>query len=103
MKNKYLEIGKYPYAEIILKDYPVSIEALTSSPVEKDFNADLKMHGVTKPVSGKINLSKDKSTIAGTAKFKIKVTDYLDTLPSYAGIKIADEVEVTVDIKTISQ
>lgn len=103
LKNKYLEIAKYPEAEIILKDYALDLDALSASAVEKDFNGDLKLHGITKPVSGKISFAKDNLTLTASAKFKIKVTDYLDTLPSYAGIKIADEVEVTVDMKTISQ
>lgn len=96
MKNKYLEVGKYPQAEIIFKDTAFNLE-------QKEFNADFKMHGVTKPVKVEITLTKDKAATTAVAKFKIKVMDYLDTLPSYAGIKVADEVEVTVDLKTITQ
>lgn len=99
MKNKYLEIEKYPQAELIFKDYAISLDAAG----EKDFEADFKLHGVTKKVFGKITLTKDKKTTSGAANFKIKVTDYLDTLPSYAGIKVADDVEVKVDLKTNSQ
>lgn len=99
MKNKYLEVEKYPTAEIIFKNYAIALDSTD----EKDFEADFKLHGVTKKVSGKIYLSKDKKLTAGVANFKIKVTDYLDTLPSYAGIKVADEVEVKVDLKTNSQ
>lgn len=94
MKNKYLEVGKYPQAEIIFKDTAVSLDS-----GEKIFKAEFKMHGVTKPVEGKINLN----ALSGSANFKIKVMDFLDTLPSYAGIKVADDVEVTVDLKAKSQ
>ena len=103
MKNKYLEVGKYPTAELIFKDQPLKLNDISAEASEKTFNADLKLHGVTKPVTGKIKLSKNQSIVSGVATFKIAVMDYLDTLPSYAGIKVADDVEVTVDLKTISQ
>lgn len=100
MKNKYLEVGKYPTSTITFKDYSLKLDNLTSGAVEQPFTADLQLHGITKPVIGTIKLSKDNTTVTGVANFKIKVTDYMDTLPSYAGIKIADDVEVTVDLKT---
>jgi polyisoprenoid-binding protein YceI len=100
MKNKYLEVGKYPTSTITFKDFSLKLETLTASAIEQVFSADLQLHGVTKPVTGTIKLSKDNTTVIGVASFKIKVTDYMDTLPSYAGIKVADDVEVTVDLKT---
>lgn len=100
MKNKYLEVGKFPTSTITFKDYNLKLDTLTASAVEQPFSADLQLHGITKPVTGTIKLSTDSSTVTGVATFKIKVTDFMDTLPSYAGIKIADDVEVTVDLKT---
>ena len=100
MKNKYLEIGKYPTSTITFKDYNLNLDSLTTTATEQPFAADLQLHGITKPVIGTIKLSKDNSVVTGVASFKIKVTDYMDTLPSYAGIKVADDVEVTVDLKT---
>ena len=100
MKNKYLEVEKYPASTITFKDYSLKLASLTSQSVEQPFAADLQLHGVTKPVTGTIKLSKENSTVTGVAVFKIKVTDFMDTLPSYAGIKIADDIEVTVDLKT---
>lgn len=100
MKNKYLEVGKYPTSIITFKDYDLKLKSLTSKEVEQPFSADLQLHGITKPVTGTIKLSKDNLSFKGIATFKIKVTDFMDTLPSYAGIKIADDVEVTVDLKT---
>jgi polyisoprenoid-binding protein YceI len=100
MKNKYLEVEKYPTSTITFKDYSLKLTSLTSQSVEQPFAAELQLHGVTKPVTGTIKLSKENSTVAGVAVFKIKVTDFMDTLPSYAGIKIADDIEVTVDLKT---
>ncbi len=102
MKNKYLEVGKFPTAEIIFKDYPLKLEGLKSQASEFPFTADLKLHGIIKPISGLIKLSKDQSIIKGFATFKINVTDFLDTLPTYAGIKVADEVQITVDLKANS-
>lgn len=98
MKNKYLEVSKFPKAEMTFKD--VSFKNDTT---EMPFQASLNLHGITKPVSGTIQFAKIDKQTAGIAKFTIKVTDFLPELPSYAGIKVADDVEVTVDLKTILQ
>jgi len=100
MKNKYLEVGKFPTSTITFKDYALKLDTLTATAIDQPFSADLQLHGITKPVTGTIKLSKDATTVTGAASFKIKVTDFMDTLPSYAGIKVADDVEVTVDLKT---
>jgi hypothetical protein len=99
MKNKYLEVAKYPKAEITFKDFPFSVDQLK----ETAFQADLNLHGVTKPISGIVTFAKADKYTTGVAKFTFKVTDFLPELPSYAGIKVADDVEVTVDLKTIIQ
>ncbi|MBC7456750.1 MAG: YceI family protein [Bdellovibrionaceae bacterium] len=100
MKNKYLEVEKYPTSTITFKNYSLKLASLTPIAIEQPFTADLQLHGVTKPVVGTIKFSKEILTVTGVATFKIKVTDFMDTLPSYAGIKIADDIEVTVDLKT---
>jgi len=99
MKNKYLEVDKFPASIIIFKDYSLNLDSSSDQP----FSAELQLHGITKPVSGTIKLSKQGTALTGQATFKIKVTDYMDTLPSYAGIKIADEVQVKVDLKTTTK
>ncbi len=102
MKNKYLEVGKFPTSEILINEFSITKSELSSS-IKKEFNGELTMHGITKPVKGEIELSEKNKLISAKAKFKINIMDFLSTLPSYAGIKVADETEITVDISTLRQ
>lgn len=100
MKNKYLEVGKYPKAELTFKDFklPVAFEKLQSSETEVPFTANFTLHGKTQPVSGVAKLTKSGQQLKGEAKFDIKIMQYLESLPSYAGIKVAEDVNVTVQL-----
>jgi polyisoprenoid-binding protein YceI len=98
MKNKYLEVQKYPTADLTFKDFKLAaaVDQLTDSENEMPFTADLTMHGKTKPVSGTMKFKKSQKIISGTAEFSVKIMEYLETLPSYAGIKIAEDVKIKV-------
>jgi polyisoprenoid-binding protein YceI len=93
MKEKYLEVGKFQKATLSLEPLKIA-DAKTG---ETDFDGTLELHGVKKPVKGhvKYDMSKD-GVVAIEAKFPLKITDHQISIPSYAGIKIADDVEVEV-------
>lgn len=101
MKNKYLEVKKFPTAEITFKEFkaPVAIDAMTDKETEITFTGDFTMHGKTKPISGVAKIKKAQNAISGTAEFTIKIMEYLETLPSYMGLKVADDVKVAVKLK----
>lgn len=101
MKNKYLEVKKFPTAEITFKEFkaPAAIDAMTDKEIEIAFAGDFTMHGKTKPISGIAKIKKAQNTISGTAEFTIKIMEYLETLPSYMGLKVADDVKVVVKLK----
>lgn len=101
MKNKYLEVQKFPIAEITFKDFktPVTIDAMTDKETEIIFSGDFTLHGKTNPISGTAKIKKVQKTISGQAEFTIKIMEYLETLPSYMGLKIADDVKVVVKLK----
>lgn len=95
MKNKYLEVEKYPTAE-------VKIEEVTNfNPSSPDasglpFKGTLTIHGVTKPVNGTVDVKKNGKGYSVTANFNTKITDYSIDIPSYAGVTVADSVKVSV-------
>jgi polyisoprenoid-binding protein YceI len=101
MKNKYLEVKKFPTAEITFKEFkaPVTIDTMTDKETEVAFTGDFTMHGKTKAISGIAKIKKAQNTISGTAEFTIKIMEYLETLPSYMGLKVADDVKVAVKLK----
>ncbi len=97
MNEKYLESKKYP--EIVLKVSEWS-GLRVGSPATKGevpFSGELELHGRKNPISGTVQV--DKANGAGfefTARFSVKIKDFAIETPSYKGIKVTDEVTVTV-------
>ncbi len=93
MRNKYLEVGKFRTAVLTLTD--TSISGLKG---DIKINSMLSLHGVTKPVAvtGEYDLQSPKPSIH--AKFSAELSQFGIETPSYSGIKVADEVKVSVII-----
>jgi polyisoprenoid-binding protein YceI len=91
MKNKYLEVEKFPTAKLTFKDVDVkSAEEKVSIP------AMLTLHGQTKPVTLEAELGGPEKEVAkGT--FKMKVTDFGIEKPRYGGIGVDDEITVNIN------
>lgn len=94
MREKYLESAKFP--EAILKFKDLSLKEGDSS---VEIPAVFKIHGVEKPVNIKTNVHVDGKTVSAKGNFEIQLSDYGIEIPSYAGIKVADKVEVSAEIK----
>ncbi len=91
MKNKYLEVEKFPTAKLTFKD----VEAKEDG-TKVAIPAMLTLHGETKPVTMEAELGgKDKKVAKGT--FKMKVTDFGIEKPRYGGIGVDDEITVNID------
>lgn len=79
MKEKYLEVGKFP-------------EAHLKSAAGKDgkFKGELTVHGVTKPVEGTYEFKGQELV----AKFNVKASDFKISQAKYMGVGVEDDVEV---------
>lgn len=98
MKNKYLEVSKYPKAILTFKDLKLPAELSTfKKETTLPFNGDFTLHGKTNPVSGEMIFSVDKKIVSVNAVFDVKIIDYLENLPEWLGMKVAE----TVKIKTV--
>jgi polyisoprenoid-binding protein YceI len=86
MKNKYLDVKTNPDVKFVLKPWTISEK-------ESDFEGDLTVKGVTKPVKGKAALK------AGHfhAVMPVKISDYPIGKVEFNGVGLKDEVTVTVD------
>ncbi|MBN8542048.1 MAG: YceI family protein [Deltaproteobacteria bacterium] len=91
MKDKYLEVGKFPKATIRFKDVETKEGAKSAIP------AELELHGIKKTVSMDAELKPEGETKKATGTFKLKLTDFGITIPSHLGVTIADEVTVTIE------
>jgi polyisoprenoid-binding protein YceI len=91
MKDKYLEVGKFPKAIIRFKDIDAKEGSKSTIP------AELELHGVKKTVSMDAELKPEGESKKATGTFKFKLTDFGIAIPSHLGITIADEVTVTIE------
>lgn len=98
MKEKYLEVQKFPQA--ILKIESVDLpDGWTPGTAANDvnFKGQLTVKDVTKPVSGKVTVGAGDMT--SKADFEMRITDYPSVgVPSFKGITVADAVKVHVEI-----
>ena len=98
MKEKYLEVEKFPTATLAIKK--ANIGDTASLPKDIDFEGELTLHGIAQPVKGKAHVEKKQGAdFTFTANFPVKITDHKIDIPSYGGIKVADEVTVEVSSK----
>lgn len=86
MREKYLEVGKYPEAILTIKNQKDGGEIEGSLKIKKD----------EKPVKVKYEV-KDG---VGKASFKLEIKDYPSIgVPSYLGVTAANTVDVSVEFK----
>jgi polyisoprenoid-binding protein YceI len=97
MKTKYLETSKYPQAKLELKSVTPLKGWSLQKPDLKDaeFEGILTLHGQSQPVKGKFSIN-DK--LAADVSFKIKLSDFKVDIPTFAGVTVADDVEINVKI-----
>jgi polyisoprenoid-binding protein YceI len=95
MKEKYLEVEKFQTAKLTLKNITLAKSDLQKNPeTSAAFDGILELHGVQKAVHGTFTLKNTPSGYAVNAKFPIKLSEYSIVVPSFAGITVADQVEV---------
>ena len=98
--ENYVESDKFPNAT--LKGKVVDIESYDftkDNTFEVTVEGDLTMHGVTNKISKKGSFSVKDGQITGTSTFIVKPEDYGIKIPKTVVDNIAEEIEVTVNVK----
>jgi polyisoprenoid-binding protein YceI len=103
MKNKYLEVQKYPQAKLHLTEVTLPANWSAKAPAVKEaaFKGELTMHGQTKPVAGKFDLAGDASKMNAKANFEINIADFGVEIPKYLGITVKNEVPVELTLNDL--
>lgn len=88
MKEKYLEIERFPEAVLtfVKQKFPKKGEPVA-------FEAELFLHGVRQKVNGTGSLVDGRVK----ASFGLKLQDFAITTPSFAGIKVSEDVSVDAE------
>lgn len=101
MKEKYLEVDKAANktARLTIQECAVPpdfFNGASATAAGLPFKGTLSLHGEERSVEGSVSLSRDASAIRGDAKFEVKISDYKIAVPSFAGITVAENVQIEV-------
>ncbi|MFA6239125.1 MAG: YceI family protein [Bacteriovorax sp.] len=101
MKEKYFESDKPEnrYANLEINNLNIPPDFLIKGgEFVGDFKGKLLFHNVQKDISGKITFSSYKkgSEVLTVSSFTIKLTDFNISVPSFAGITVAENITVEV-------
>jgi polyisoprenoid-binding protein YceI len=95
MKEKYLEVGKYPNAELRVDRKALSFPA-PSDKLTRDARGELMLHGHKKAVVFHYVATRDASGYAVSASFVVNMKDYAIDVPSYLGVTVKPDVEISL-------
>ncbi len=101
MKEKYLETSKFAKATYTIKNFIVSgVLKSENARLEKvPFEGTLSLHNVEKNISGLAQIERNGNEVSVNAEFGIKISDFAIPTPGYAGITMAEDVNIFVQFK----
>lgn len=106
MKEKYLETGKAGFNQAVLKinsaTLPKGFPEKLNKIEKQSLEGMLSLHGKEKKIIFLTDMQKEGNEFSGKVDFKIKISDFGIEVPSFAGITIEDEVQVTAQFKGTS-
>jgi len=100
--KKYLEVEKYPKASLELKSVKPLVGWTTKSPkLEKAaFEGVMTLHGQNQPVKGQLSINEKG---AAEVTFRVNLDDYKIEQPSFAGVTVQKDIDVTVKIDQLKE
>jgi polyisoprenoid-binding protein YceI len=93
MKEKYLEVQKYPAATLTVARSALKLPA-GGAGVEADVPGTLKLHGQSRPVTVRYDAKADGMGLTAHGKFHINMNEFGISVPSYLGVTVKPEVDV---------
>lgn len=94
MKEKYLEVQKYPNAVLTLARSALKVPA-GGGQTSADAPGTLLLHGQARPVSVHYEARGDATALDVKGAFHINMNDYGITVPVYLGVTVKPDVDVT--------
>jgi polyisoprenoid-binding protein YceI len=104
MKEKYLEVEKFPKSTFELSETPLPQELVTGKTPEMEipFKGKLTLHGVTRDITVTARLTKKENRYQVATLFEVKLPEYAIDIPKFAGITVAEDVKLEVKF-TVSE
>ncbi len=95
MRNKYLEVGTYPNAELTVARSALKIPAAGASSAG-DATGTMKIHGKEHQVTFHYAAGNSGGKIAVKGSVHLNTNDYGIVIPSYAGVTMKPDLDVEV-------
>jgi len=99
MREKYLEVPKFPAATLTVQRAALKVPS-ASERVEADVQGALTLHGETRPVSVHYDSKVDGTSFVTHGKFHINMNEFGITVPSYLGVTVKPDVDVSASFRT---
>ncbi len=95
MRNKYLQVGTYPNAELTVDRGTLRLPAGDGN-TSGDASGTMAIHGKTKNVTFHYTVARSAGTLHVGGTTKIDIKDYGIDVPSYLGVTVKPDVDVEV-------
>jgi polyisoprenoid-binding protein YceI len=93
MKEKYLEVQKYPDAVLVVARSAVKFPP-SGGHTEAEAPAVLKLHGQTRPVTVRYEATAEGDGFSVRGSVHVKMDDFGIAVPSYLGVTVKPDVDV---------
>jgi len=104
MRDNYLEVERgdgFAFAELSNVELPGSDAARASGTVA--FRANLRLHGVVRPVEGEAELTREGTRLRVLARFPVSLEMHDVPPPRYLGVGVRDQVRVEVRFEAVER
>jgi polyisoprenoid-binding protein YceI len=94
MKENYLEVPKYPSTTLVIARSALKFPAKDDR-AAGDVPGSLTLHGQTHPVTVHYDAKGSPAGFAVQGKFRLNMNDYGISVPSYLGVTVKPDVDVS--------
>ena len=94
MRDKYLEVPKFPSAKLQVTRGALKMP-LAAADVSADVPGTLMLHGQTHAVTVHYDAKGDGAGFSVNGRFRVNMNDYGITVPTYLGVTVKPDVDVT--------
>ncbi|CAN5751799.1 hypothetical protein BH09MYX1_BH09MYX1_08280 [soil metagenome] len=95
MRNKYLEVGTFPNAELTVARSALKLPAVGAS-TSGDATGTMKIHGKEKQVTFHYAAGNSGGKISVKGSVHLNINDYGIVIPSYAGVTMKPDIDIEV-------
>jgi hypothetical protein len=101
MRDNYLEVSHPDFDKAVVSEIRLDGVALGTFQGKTTFKGRLKLHGVTRAISGAAHVRREGQRVRIEASFPVVLADYAIAKPQYLGVGVKNEVEVKVSFAAV--